>query len=261
MLRRAQMCRREAHENQKAAAAPRRGDRLKCMRIRIHSSHSPVSRRWPRLFVCLLAGALLVMARSKIAAPRRLVARPVGRGGPLPVKRRARPGMRALREIRRYQKSAELLLRKLPFARLVRAEFQLRARERGVPRGGGGAWLAACGARACFISHALSVAAALVQVKEVCQEYAPTKEYRWQASALLALQEMAEVRAAVRALARPASPRAPPLNAPPLPPAQAYLVALFEDANLCAIHGKRVTIMVKDIQLARRVRGLGDITG
>jgi histone H3/H4 len=38
-------------------------------------------------------------------------------------------------------------------------------------------------------------------------------------------------------------------------------VALFEDANLCAIHGKRVTIMVKDIQLARRVRGLGDITG
>jgi histone H3/H4 len=157
------------------------------------------------------------MARSKIAAPRRLVARPVGRGGPLPVKRRARPGMRALREIRRYQKSAELLLRKLPFARLVRAEFQLRARERGVPRGGGGAWLAACGARACFFfsSHALSVAAALVQVKEVCQEYAPTKDYRWQASALLALQEMAEVRAAVRALARPASPRAPPLNAPP----------------------------------------------
>lgn len=131
----------------------RRG--AKSMRKRIHSSHSPVSRRWPRLFVCLLAGALLVMARSKIAAPRRLVARPVGRGGPLPVKRRARPGMRALREIRRYQKSAELLLRKLPFARLVRAEFQLRARERGVPRGGGGAWLAACGARACFFPSRL----------------------------------------------------------------------------------------------------------
>ena len=71
------------------------------------------------------------------------------------------------------------------------------------------------------------------QVKEVCQEYAPTKDYRWQASALLALQEMAE----------------------------AYLVALFEDANLCAIHGKRVTIMVKDVQLARRIRGLGDIAG
>ena len=73
----------------------------------------------------------------------------------------------------------------------------------------------------------------LSQVKEVCQEYAPTKDYRWQASALLALQEMAE----------------------------AYLVALFEDANLCAIHGKRVTIMVKDVQLARRIRGLGDIAG
>ena len=51
--------------------------------------------------------------------------------------------------------------------------------------------------------------------------------YRWQAEALLALQEAAE----------------------------AYLVRLFEDANLCAIHGKRVTIMVRDIQLARRIRG------
>ena len=72
-----------------------------------------------------------------------------------------------------------------------------------------------------------------MQVREVCQEYAPTKEYRWKSEALLALQEMAE----------------------------AYLVGLFEDANLCAIHAKRVTIMVKDIQLSRRVRGLGDITG
>ena len=34
-----------------------------------------------------------------------------------------------------------------------------------------------------------------------------------------------------------------------------YLVHLFEDSNLCAIHAKRVTIMVKDIQLARRIRG------
>ena len=34
-----------------------------------------------------------------------------------------------------------------------------------------------------------------------------------------------------------------------------YLVGLFEDTNLCAIHGKRVTIMPKDIQLARRIRG------
>ncbi len=36
---------------------------------------------------------------------------------------------------------------------------------------------------------------------------------------------------------------------------EAYLVSLFEDTNLCAIHAKRVTIMPKDIQLARRIRG------
>ena len=35
-----------------------------------------------------------------------------------------------------------------------------------------------------------------------------------------------------------------------------YMVHLFEDSNLCAIHAKRVTIMVKDIQLARRIRGV-----
>ena len=38
--------------------------------------------------------------------------------------------------------------------------------------------------------------------------------------------------------------------------AEAHLVGLFEDANLCAIHAKRVTIMVKDMQLARRIRGV-----
>lgn len=37
--------------------------------------------------------------------------------------------------------------------------------------------------------------------------------------------------------------------------AEAYLVGLFEDANLCAIHAKRVTIMIKDLYLARRIRG------
>jgi len=36
---------------------------------------------------------------------------------------------------------------------------------------------------------------------------------------------------------------------------EAYLVGLFQDAQLCAIHGKRVTVMTKDIQLARRIRG------
>merc|ERR1712196_520253 len=37
--------------------------------------------------------------------------------------------------------------------------------------------------------------------------------------------------------------------------AEAYLVGLFEDTNLCAIHARRVTIMVRDIKLARRIRG------
>ncbi len=57
----------------------------------------------------------------------------------------------------------------------------------------------------------------------------------------------------------PAAPRAA-ADAPPACPAlaeasEAYLVGLFEDTNLCAIHAKRVTIMPKDIQLARRIRG------
>jgi len=99
---------------------------------------------------------------------------------------RFRPGTVALREIRKYQKSTDLLLRKLPFARLVREialDFAI------IDDGGVG--------------------------------------LRWQSSALLALQEATE----------------------------AFMVHLFEDANLCAIHAKRVTIMQRDIQLARRIRG------
>ncbi|KAI8611212.1 histone H3 type 2 [Chytriomyces sp. MP71] len=99
---------------------------------------------------------------------------------------RYRPGTVALREIRKYQKSTDLLLRKLPFARVVR---------------------------------------------EVAQGFMPDlgdgTTLRFQSTAILALQEAAE----------------------------AFLVHLFEDANLCAIHAKRVTIMQKDIQLARRIRG------
>lgn len=53
------------------------------------------------------------------------------------------------------------------------------------------------------------------------------QEVRFQSQAVLALQEAAE----------------------------AYLVSLFEDTNLCAIHAKRVTIMTKDLQLAKRIRG------
>ena len=93
---------------------------------------------------------------------------------------RYRPGTVALREIRRYQKSTELLIRRLPFQRLV--------------------W-------------------------EIAQDFKGRLNFA--SGAILALQEAAE----------------------------AYLVGLFEDTNLCAIHAKRITIMPKDIQLARRIRG------
>ena len=91
------------------------------------------------------------------------------------------PGTVALREIRRYQKTTDLLIRKSPFVRLVRELTQK------------------------------------VKKSDLC----------WQSSALLAQQEASE----------------------------AYLVGLMEDTNLCAIHAKRVTIMPKDMQLTRRIRG------
>ena len=93
---------------------------------------------------------------------------------------RFRPGTVALREIRKYQKSYDLLIRKLPFQRLVR---------------------------------------------EISNDF--KTDLRFQGSATLALQEASE----------------------------SYLVGLFEDSNLLAIHGKRVTIQAKDIQLVRRIRG------
>lgn len=93
---------------------------------------------------------------------------------------RYRPGTVALREIRKYQKSTELLIRKLPFQRLVRE-----------------------------IMH----------------------DVRWdlriQSRALQALQESAE----------------------------SYLVGLFEDTNMCALHAHRKTVTPKDMTLARRLRG------
>ncbi|GAA5889618.1 hypothetical protein JCM6882_007085 [Rhodosporidiobolus microsporus] len=93
---------------------------------------------------------------------------------------RWRPGTKALREIRYYQKETGLLLRKLPFQRLVR---------------------------------------------EICENI--MQEMRWQRSALEALQEATED----------------------------YLVALFADSNLCAIHAERVTLKVSDMKLALRLRG------
>lgn len=100
-------------------------------------------------------------------------------------KRRYKPGTKALKEIRKFQKTTDLLISKMPFARVVR---------------------------------------------EVAQNYIDVSNhvvFRWQSIALQALQEAAE----------------------------AYLVSLFEDTNLLALHAKRVTIMQKDIQLARRIRG------
>lgn len=41
--------------------------------------------------------------------------------------------------------------------------------------------------------------------------------------------------------------------------AEAFLVLLFSDANLCAIHAKRVTLFPRDIQLARRIRGVDNL--
>ena len=94
--------------------------------------------------------------------------------------RRFRPGTVALREIRKYQKTTDLLIRKTPFQRLVR---------------------------------------------EIVQDFG--SDLRFQSTAVLALQEASEL----------------------------YLLGLFEDTNLCAIHARRQTIMPKDMQLARRIRG------
>mmetsp|Transcript_6832 Transcript_6832/g.9741 ORF Transcript_6832/g.9741 Transcript_6832/m.9741 type:complete len:173 (+) Transcript_6832:80-598(+) len=63
-------------------------------------------------------------------------------------------------------------------------------------------------------------------IKEICEETMRV-EVRFQAQAILALQEATE----------------------------AYMVGLFEDTNLCAVHAKRVTIMPRDLELARRLRG------
>nr|XP_015636979.1 histone H3.3 [Oryza sativa Japonica Group] len=125
---------------------------------------------------------------------------------------RYRPGTVALREIRKYQKSTELLIRKLPFQRLVRENCQEFK----------GEIYTFCCANVLVLSHTCSKLIAFCHTVLFVQT-----DLRFQSHAVLALQEAAE----------------------------AYLVGLFEDTNLCAIHAKRVTIMPKDIQLARRIRG------
>ena len=100
-------------------------------------------------------------------------------------KRRFRPGTVSLREIKRYQKSVNLLFSKAPFQRLI-----------------------------------YSIADGIGLNRYKCQ-------VRFQYTALMAIQEATE----------------------------SYLTELFEDANLCAIHANRMTIMKKDMDLARRIRG------
>lgn len=99
-------------------------------------------------------------------------------------KKKYRAGTRALKEIRKYQKGCDLLIRALPFSRLIREVAQS------------------------VLGYSMP-------------------DVRFQSAAIMALQEAAE----------------------------AYLVTLFEDTVLCAIHAKRVTIMPRDMQLARRIRG------
>ena len=101
--------------------------------------------------------------------------------------RRFKPGTVALRQILSFQKSTDLLIRRLPFQRLVREIANERRKE----------------------------------------------SFRFQSAAILALQEACE----------------------------AYLIGLFEDTNLCAIHAKRVTISDKDMKLAYRIRGETPIPG
>ena len=134
-----------------------------------------------------------ILAEKREEKRKKAAARMVKKGGQQAPKGgvkkryRYRPGTVALKQIRQYQKSTELLIRKLPFQRLVRE---------------------------------------IASDSEVIKSPLCGK-VRFQSAAIMALQEATE----------------------------AYLIGLFEDSNLCAIHARQVTIMPKDIQLARRIRG------
>ncbi|XP_029792192.1 histone H3-like centromeric protein A [Suricata suricatta] len=129
----------------------------------------------------------------KPEVPRRRTASPTPgtpRRGPsgTPSRQRRPQRHRVLKEIRKLQKSTNLLLRKSPFGRLAR---------------------------------------------EICVKFTRGVDFCWQAQALLALQEAAE----------------------------AFLVHLFEDAYLLSLHAGRVTLFPKDVQLARRIRGIQEGLG
>ena len=148
---------------------------------RVGTAYPPVNRRLPILYISrkkertILGHRVLdwTMEQKKKIHEARMQGRVVK-------PHRYRAGTAALKDIRHFQKTTALLIRKLPFQRLVR---------------------------------------------ELAQDY--KTDLRFQSAAVLCLQEAAE----------------------------AYLVGLFEDSNLCTIHAKRVTIMPRDIQLARRIRG------
>ncbi|CAA3020855.1 histone h3 [Olea europaea subsp. europaea] len=84
-----------------------------------------------------------------------------------------------------------------------------------------------CRVRSPYLAVVSSAAPAIVQLRQPCRSTVNPTDLCFQSHAVLELQEATE----------------------------AYLVGLFEDTNLCAIHAKRVTIMPKDIQLARPIRG------
>ena len=115
-----------------------------------------------------------VAKSEKAAAPAKSAKAPGAR------KFRWRPGTVALRQIRKYQTSTNLLMRKAPFQRLVR---ELATQQK--------------------------------------------QGLKWSANAIAALQESTE----------------------------SYVTGLLSDSNLCALHAKRVTLMARDLQLARRLRG------
>ena len=98
--------------------------------------------------------------------------------------------MVALREIRRYQKSTECLIKRSPFQKLIRE---------------------------------------IPQKYCICPQCPGTSslQVRFQSTAITALQEAAEN----------------------------FIVGLFEDVNLLAVHAKRVTVMPWDVRLALRIRG------
>ena len=100
-----------------------------------------------------------------------------------------------LREVRKYQKSVDFLIPRLPFQRLVREISQDYKKE-------------------CMCSFSFELVLSNIVG-------------RWQSLALEALRTAAEE----------------------------YIVKLFEDANMCAIHARRVTVMPKDFQLVLRLRG------